>query len=193
MAERRAPGLTFGQIISLTFGFLLASVVIFVFGMWVGSDLAEQQAAKQRQVARLPIAPPEPAPARPAGVQSRPAAPPAYAARTVAPALAPTPTATTVPTARPTAPPTRPPAPPTASTVWTVQAYATNDTVRAVMLARTLRSKGYDATTATKDVGGTTWYLVRVGRYRDRAAAKAMESKLRSEEGLEAASVAPAP
>ena len=35
----------------------------------------------------------------------------------------------------------------------------------------------------------STWYLVQVGHYRDRAAAKAMESKLRSEEGLEAASV----
>jgi septal ring-binding cell division protein DamX len=72
---------------------------------------------------------------------------------------------------------------------YTVQAYATNDMMKAVMLSRTLKSKGYAATTATKQLGGTTWYLVRVGRYRDRTAAKAMESKLRSEEGLEAASV----
>jgi cell division protein FtsN len=70
-----------------------------------------------------------------------------------------------------------------------VQAYATNDMMRAVMLSKTLQNKGYAASTATKQVGGATWYLVRVGRYRDRAAAKAVETKLRSEEGLEAASV----
>jgi cell division protein FtsN len=57
------------------------------------------------------------------------------------------------------------------------------------MLARTLRAKGFDASTATRQVGGVTWYTVRVGRFRDRVSAKAMESKLREEEGLEAASV----
>jgi cell division septation protein DedD len=191
MAERRTPGLTFGQLITLTFGFLLASVVIFVFGLWVGRDLAEQQAAKQRDVARVPVAPP-PEPNRAAGATPVGASPMAVAAastRTVAPAATATPvlivkvpaTATRARTAAVTAT--------AAVTSWTVQAYATNDTVRAVMLARTLRSKGYDATTATKQVGGSTWYLVRVGRYRDHGAAKAMEAKLRSEEGLEAASV----
>jgi len=72
---------------------------------------------------------------------------------------------------------------------FTVQAYATNDMMRAVMLSKTLQGKGYAAATATKEIGGVTWYVVRVGRYRDRASAKAMEAKLRSEEGLEAASV----
>ena len=71
MAERRSPGLTFGQLITLTFGFLLASVVIFVFGMWVGRDLADQQAAKQRDVARVPVAPPGPEPTRPLVVAAR--------------------------------------------------------------------------------------------------------------------------
>src|SRR5262249_59578124 len=71
---------------------------------------------------------------------------------------------------------------------FTVQAYATNDMMRAVMLSKTLQGKGYAAATATKEIGGVTWYVVRVGRYRDRASAKAMEAKLRSEEGLEAAS-----
>jgi len=52
-----------------------------------------------------------------------------------------------------------------------------------------LSAKGYDASTATKQVSGATWYVVRVGRFRDRTAAKALETKLRSEEGLEAASV----
>ena len=79
--------------------------------------------------------------------------------------------------------------PTTAAGGYTVLAYSTNDTVRAVMLARTLRAKGYDATTGEKKVGTVTWFTVRVGRFRDRAAAKAMESKLRDLEGLEAATV----
>src|SRR6185295_15325530 len=71
MAERRSPGLTFGQLITLTFGFLLASVVIFVFGLWVGRDLADQQAAKQREVAHVPVAPPGPEPTRLAALPTR--------------------------------------------------------------------------------------------------------------------------
>ena len=197
MAERRSPGLTFGQLITLTFGFLLASVVIFVFGLWVGRDLAEQQAAKQRDVARVPVAPPAPAPTSAAAA----AAPPrgsaggrdAAAGRGAADPDAAARGAGDRRRGRPRAPPRRPARPATTpargGSGWTVQAYATNDTVKAVMLARTLRSKGYDATTATRQIGGVTWYLVRVGRYRDRTAAKQMESKLRSEEGLEAASV----
>jgi len=188
MAERRSPGLTFGQLITLTFGFLLASVVIFVFGLWVGRDLAQQQAAKQRDVAHVPVAPPEPEPTR--------AVAPTRAAHAPA-AVALAPTSTPLPVETPTA--VRPPAtttrvqlaatPTAAAGGYTVQAYATNDMMRAVMLSKTLQNKGYAASTATKQIGAVTWYLVRVGKYRDRAAAKAMESKLRSEEGLEAASV----
>jgi septal ring-binding cell division protein DamX len=196
MAERRNAGLTFGQLITLTFGFLLASVVIFVFGLWVGRDLAERQAMKQREVARVPVAPPLPEPTRlvAAAEPTR-----ALAAVTRAPiVLAMAFTSTPVPVATATA--TRPAAsatraraaattPTAAAGNWTVQAYATNDMMRAVMLSKTLQNKGYAASTATKQIGGITWYLVRVGKYRDHAAAKAVESKLRSDEGLEAASV----
>jgi septal ring-binding cell division protein DamX len=201
MADRRSPGLTFGQLITLTFGFLLASVVIFVFGLWVGRDLAEQQATKQREVAHVPVVPPPPEPTRAAVVAVPTHAAPAVAVATHAPVvLAVAPTNTPLPVLTPTpvmvvragatATRVQPAAAPTGGTGgFTVQAYATNDMMRAVMLSRTLQTKGYSASTATKQVGGVTWYLVRVGRYRDHAAAKAMESKLRSEEGLEAASV----
>jgi len=189
MAERRSPGLTIGQLITLTFGFLLASVVIFVFGFWVGRDLAERQAAKQRDVARVPVAPPGPEPTRPV-VAAATTHPPVAVA--VVPTSTPLPvaTATAVQVARATATRVQQAATtPTAGGGYTVQAYATNDMMRAVMLSKTLQNKGYAASTGTKQIGGVTWYLVRVGRYRDRAAAKAMENKLRSEEGLEAASV----
>ncbi|HSP98118.1 MAG TPA: SPOR domain-containing protein [Candidatus Dormibacteraeota bacterium] len=195
--ERRSAGLSFGQLITLTFGFLLASLFIFVFGFWVGHDLADQRALHQRQPLRVPLdaaptplalAAASPPPAAPAVVP--PTAVPARAALVF--------TATPIrPPATPTeelerATPTRRPAaitPTVSGGSWTVQAYATNDTVRAIMLARTLRAKGYDASTGTKQVGDVTWYTVKVGRFRDRTAAKAMESKLRDAEGLEAASV----
>ena len=60
MANRRnASGLTIGQLITLTVGFLFASVIIFFFGLWVGRDLAEQRWTRERQVVRLPVASPE--------------------------------------------------------------------------------------------------------------------------------------
>jgi len=204
MAERRSPGLTFGQLITLTFGFLLASVVIFVFGMWVGRDLADQQAAKQRDVARVPVAPPGPEPTRPLVVAAATRAPTvavpiAVATRPAVAVMANTPvaTATGVIVVRIAATATRGrtmvATPPAATTPpaggYSVQAYATNEMMKAVMLSRTLKSKGYAASTASKQVRGVTWYVVQVGHYRDRAAAKAVETKLRTEEGLEAASV----
>lgn len=195
--ERRGAGLTFGQLITLTFGFLLASLFIFVFGFWVGHDLADQQALRQRQPLRvaldapptpLPTAPAMPTALPPAAVPTRP--PVVFTATPLRPVATPTEVeARATPTRKPTSAAT----PTAAGGNWTVQAYATNDTVRAVMLARTLRAKGYDASTGTKQVGNATWYTVKVGRFRDRAAAKAMESKLRDVEGLEAASVVPQP
>lgn len=196
--ERRGAGLTFGQLITLTFGFLLASLFIFVFGFWVGHDLADQQSLRQRQALRVPLdaaptplpvaaAPAAPAVLVPTAVPTRPL--PAFTATPLRPAA--TPTEVKVARATATRRPTRAVTPTAAGGNWTVQAYATNDTMRAIMLARTLRAKGYDASTGTKQVGSTTWYTVKVGRFRDRAAAKAMESKLRDVEGLEAASVVP--
>ena len=195
--ERRSAGLSFGQLITLTFGFLLASLFIFVFGFWVGHDLADQRSLHQRQPLRVKL---DAAPTAVAVAAAPPLAPPTALPTRVAampysytetPLRASTYTPTAIardtPTRRPTA---AAPTPATAGN-WTVQAYATNDTMRAIMLARTLRAKGYDATTGTKDIGGVTWYTVKVGRFHDRTAAKSLETKLRDAEGLEAASVVP--
>lgn len=195
--ERRGAGLTFGQLITLIFGFLLASLFIFVFGFWVGHDLADQQALRQREPLRVALdAPPTPLAAAPAArgdTAIAPAAAPSLPLVFTATPLRPAATPTTAPRATPTRRPTSAATPTAAGGGWTVQAYATNDTVRAVMLARTLKAKGYDASTGTKQIGAVTWYTVKVGRFRDRAAAKAMESKLRDVEGLEAASAVPLP
>ena len=211
---RKSSGLTIGQLLTLTLGFLLASVAIFLFGMWVGRDMADQRMAKQQQVTHLPA--PIPPTANPQAAAPTVPNKVAGAGATETPfriALAATPTAghpttaATKATATPTSAakstpthigpmvawgvtPTRIGSPP-ATGGWTVQVSATNDAVQAVMLSRKLRSKGYDAYTTQGPIGGVTWYRVRVGRFADREAAKAMETRLRREEQLEAAYVAP--
>jgi len=58
MAKREtAPGLSIGQLVTLTFGFLLASALIFAFGFWVGYDAAQRRLARDQQFVRLPVAP----------------------------------------------------------------------------------------------------------------------------------------
>lgn len=195
MAERRGAGLTFGQLVTLTFGFLLASLFIFVFGFWVGYDLADQRALRQRPPMRVPMAaaPTAASDAPPAQVAALAPTPMPTRVAVVATAtvirVAPTATAAQVVRATATPQPVAVKSPTPGAGNYTVQAYATNDTMRAIMLARTLRAKGYDASTGEKKVGAVTWYTVKVGRFRDRAAAKALENKLRDVEGLEAASV----
>jgi SPOR domain len=194
--ERRSAGLSFGQLITLTFGFLLASLFIFVFGFWVGHDLADQRAMHQRRPLRVPLdaaptavavaaAPPPIAPpvAPPTAGPTRNLAPFTETPLRLAPTLTPSPLPRETSTRRPLTPTVA------AAGNWAVLAYSTNDTMRAIMLSRTLRAKGYDASTGTRDVGTVTWYTVKVGHFRDHAAAKAMESKLRDAEGLEAATV----
>jgi len=54
-------GLGYGQIFLLIFGFLITSALIFLFGIWVGRDVAERRLAQEERVVRAPIqAPPTP-------------------------------------------------------------------------------------------------------------------------------------
>jgi cell division protein FtsN len=196
MSDRRSSGLSIGQLITLTFGFLLASVLIFVFGLWVGRDIAEQRLARETHVIRLAVTSPTPleVPVAPA-IAELPAATPTLPAihMAAAPPAAPKAPARLAPT------PTRSPllalvapARPTAAVGggrWTVQANATTDPVQAAVQARELQMKGYDAYTTHGPIGGVTWYRVRVGHFGDKASAKAVEARLRREEGLEAAYV----
>jgi len=200
MSDRRSSGLRIGQLITLTLGFLLASVLIFVFGLWVGRDIAEQRLARETQVIRLAVTSPTPfeTPVAPA-VAGLPVATPTLPAihLAAAPTVAPKPTARLVPTPThhslalvwPTSGPAARPTPAAEGGNWTVQANATTDPVQAVVQARELRMKGYDAYTTQGPIGGVTWYRVRVGHFNDKASAKAAETKLRREEGLEAAYV----
>jgi cell division septation protein DedD len=50
-----SAGLGFGQLFVLIFGFLIASALIFLFGIWVGRDVAERRLAQEERVVRQPI------------------------------------------------------------------------------------------------------------------------------------------
>ncbi len=58
MASGRGGGMSAGQVVLVTFGFLVASFLVFVFGMWVGKDIAERRLAQEERVFRAPIVQP---------------------------------------------------------------------------------------------------------------------------------------
>jgi cell division septation protein DedD len=196
--QRSARGLTIGQLFSLTLGFLIASVVIFVFGMWVGSDLAKQRLTEERQIVRLEVAtrpatPTLPFVSTPTPVATTPATPtvPAGPSATSTPyAIITTPTR-----ARPALPwaptpiSTRRASPAAASTGWTVQVASTTDLGEALKVVQRLRANGFDAYTRRREIAGATWYRVRVGNFATRAEAKRLEEQLRRELQLDAAYV----
>lgn len=218
MARRKgSAGLTFGQVVTLTLGFLVASLFIFVFGVWVGKDLVERRLAQEERIVRKPAdrtvleAGTESAPAAVEPAKILPAAPPTREPQAVVRANAgasdtpfvklpatPTPTpGRATPTsaaakATPTAAVAKPPghaAEEWADAGWTVQVYATTDPNQATALARRLLAKGYDAYTLQAPMRGQTWYRVRVGRFSSRDRAIEMEDRLKKLEGLEAAYV----
>jgi len=202
MAGRRgSSGLSIGQLFTLTFGFLLASVAIFVFGLWVGRDLAARRQSGDGQVMRIAVDP-TPTPAEPGALPvfdevDEPVPAPARAHTPLLPTAA---AAMASPTLPPTAPPRAtatprreaPTLPPTVSVEtagrWTIQVTATNDQVQALIQARRLRTEGFDAYTVQTEIGGTTWYRVQAGKYTQRSKAQADAQKLRRK-GFEAAFV----
>lgn len=56
MSGRDQKGLTYGQVFILLLGFCLASVVIFLLGLWVGRDLTERRLLEEEPVVRVPLA-----------------------------------------------------------------------------------------------------------------------------------------
>jgi hypothetical protein len=143
-------GIGYGQAFLLVFGFLITSVVIFLFGMWVGRDLADRHLVEQEPMVRAPI-PARPSPAAEAGVGPEfyeTVRKQAYERLQQSPPIAPTPT---VPPSTPTqlipsATKTQPPLPPTARPTppsrrapaaagqWSVQVGATVDPREALEL-----------------------------------------------------------
>lgn len=182
MAGRRsAGGIGIGQFILLALGFILASVLIFGFGWWVGYDVAEQRLAREQPVVRMSASTPTAAPPTATLDAAAASSPTARQTSTAVPAP---PTRAETPTERVDTP-TR--VPPTAAEAavpkgWTVQVRATTDAVQAAMLSRQLRQKGYEAYIATGQQGAETLYRVRVGRFKERTEAKVMELRLKQDE-----------
>lgn len=67
MRRMGSAGLGFGQVFVLIFGFLITSALIFLFGIWVGRDVAERRLAQEERVVRQPIPTPPPAKEEKAG------------------------------------------------------------------------------------------------------------------------------
>jgi cell division septation protein DedD len=211
-------GLGYGQVFVLIFGFLLASALIFLFGIWVGRDVAERRLAQEERVVRVPV------PAQPTVTEEakehdvdlafyqklkekayqrlqETATIGAPTAARVIEVTTPTATAARV-VAKPTPP--RPTAVPHAKSPevpprgddwadagWTVQVNATTNPSQATELARKLKAKGYDAYTVQAPMRGQNWFRVRVGRFSNRDKAKELEKRLKTTEGLENAYVTP--
>ncbi len=209
MARRDgSAGLSIGAVLTLTLGFVVASLLIFIFGIWVGKDMVERRLAQEERVVRkhvdvAQVAIPEngeSAGAAP-GPASAPPLPTAVAAATATTVrIAATPTHTRVVAAH--TPTRHAEARPTATQAkaqrhldewadagWTVQVYATTDPKQATSFARRLLAKGYDAYTLQAPLRGQTWYRVRVGRFSSREKAEQMEQRLKRLEGMEAAYV----
>jgi len=219
MARRGSSGgLSIGAVLTLTLGFLVASLLIFVFGIWVGKDMVERRLAQEERVVRKHVdtmqgegtegheAAPGPGGAQPRQAPALAPAVPVVAAATptTAPVAAASPTRMEIvvpytPTrrveVRPTATPEAKAGPERRSVEewadagWTVQVYATTDPKEATSFARRLLAKGYDAYTLQAPLRGQTWYRVRVGRFAKREKAEEMEKRLKRLEGLEAAYV----
>src|SRR5437016_11646619 len=58
MRRLGTAGLGYGQTFLIIFGFLMTSGLIFLFGIWVGRDVAERRLVQEERVVRAPIAPP---------------------------------------------------------------------------------------------------------------------------------------
>jgi DedD protein len=57
MRRLDSAGLGYGQVVFLVLGFLMASGLIFLFGIWVGRDVTERRLVREERVVRLPVPP----------------------------------------------------------------------------------------------------------------------------------------
>lgn len=182
---------------------VVATGVVFLFGIYVGKSVTEERLAAEQQVVRLEV-PGSPEPSRSGevevtfwdrlGNEEEPAAEPTgepeptpteTTVRVAPPGTAPAPTPSVAPTAAPTpVTPAAPVAEPTRSALrgtYQVQVQALADRSSADRLARDLRARGYEADVSAAKVGGQTLYRVRVGTFATENDAREVVAKLRRE------------
>jgi len=162
----------------LALGVFGTVAAVFLMGFYVGRESASEHAPLDERVARIPVvenaeSAPRPAsrPAKQAEPKTPPSAPPAAAPPPPKPALAP-PAGAIVP--------------------YTVQVLATRSRAEAEDLRGQLVRRSIGAFISAVEEAGTRWYRVRIGRYDDLEAARAMEQRVRREMGLTQAYIVPA-
>ena len=159
----------------LALGVFATVAAVFLLGFYVGRESASEHAPLDERVARIPVV-------KNAEVAPRPASRPAKRAES------------------PSAPPPAPPPPPKAASAppagaivpYTVQVLATRDRAEAEDLRGQLVRRSIGAFISAVEEAGTRWYRVRIGRYDDLEAARAMEQRVRREMGLTQAYIVPA-
>jgi len=163
----------------LALGVLATVAAVFLMGFYVGRESASEHAPLDERVARIPVAEKSEVAPRPAA--SRPAKP------------------AVPPTQSPAPPPAAPPTPKVASAPpaggivpYTVQVLATRNRAEAEDLRGQLVRRSIGAFISAVEEAGTRWYRVRIGRYDDLEAARAMEQRVRREMGLTQAYIVPA-
>jgi cell division septation protein DedD len=206
MAEnRRGRGsyyLSRGQLLTLAVGFTLTSALIFFLGVLLGQRIEERKLLRRDDaVVKIPLQPEPQASATAAG-----AAPKEeitfYDALTQKPGAASVPRAeskrkggeTKVAQKEAQSEKTDSVKKPEVASVaagkgtaggdgaWSVQVNAFPVERDARRLAKRLTDRGYDAFVVTADIGGKTWYRVRVGRFATRSDAKALQEELQTKE-----------
>jgi cell division protein FtsN len=158
----------------LAVGVFATVAAVFLMGFYVGRESAGEHAPLDERVARIPIA-------ENTEVTEKPVAP-----RPAKPAVSAPPPAAATESQAPTAPP------PGAVVPYTVQVLATRNKAEAEDLRAQLVRRSIGAFISAVEEAGTRWYRVRIGRYDDLAAARAMESRVRREMGLTQAYIVPA-
>ncbi|MFQ5665645.1 MAG: SPOR domain-containing protein [Candidatus Binatia bacterium] len=193
-------GVGLGQLFALVFGFLVTSAVIFLFGIWVGRDVAERRLVQEERVVRMPIPMRSPGKKAAGGdlafyeqlqEKARRRLEETAAAAAVSPAVSAAGRADVrrVHPARQPAGRGRSHRATRADGGWTVQVNATVNARQAAALARALRAKGYAAYTVQAPMRGHTWYRVRVGHFSTRAKASELAARLKKVEGMDNAYV----
>ncbi|MGH7886533.1 MAG: SPOR domain-containing protein [Candidatus Binatia bacterium] len=192
-----------GQMVLLGGVFILASVVIFFLGMFIGKSIEERKIAqKEEPLARIPVKPEAGAATQkrdevtfndgeskaPAAAVVRERPPAEKPPEKIAKAEAPTPQAEKKPekvTAQ-TAAKTSDAAASSESAdqgkIWRAQVNAFPDERSAKLLVDRLKNKGYNAYVSEVQNRGKTWYRVSVGRYNSRDEAEKIVEALKTKE-----------
>jgi DedD protein len=193
---------TRSQLVLLSAGFTLVSVVIFLLGILVGKGIEERKLLKKEEpLVKIPVQPLVPGSKagtpkeemtfydtlanaqtakakenKPAEKGTKPEAKESQtAAKQVPPEVKKEAPAEKVPGSQAKA---------AREANWTVQVNAYPNEKDAEALAKKLKDKGYDAYVASTKVKGRAWYRVRVGHLETREQAQELQEALRQKENL---------